>query len=84
MSTLFESYYDCLGHELSIGSPVLGFTSGMKIYGHVINFLRDKKGNDKFEVVPDIGYKSDKEVKLKKSYKISYRNICLIKIHKNK
>ena len=82
MSTLFENYYDCLGHELSIGSTVLGITSKYTIYGHVIGFDKDKKGDDKIIIIPDIGYRSKIEVKLKKTYKISWKNVCLIKVKK--
>ena len=82
MSTLFENYYDSIGHELSIGSTVLGITSGYRIYGHVIGFDKDKKGDDKIIIIPDIGYRSNKEIKLKKNYKISWKNVCLIKVRK--
>lgn len=82
MSTLFENYYDSLGHELAIGSTVLGMTSGYTIYGHVIRFEKDKKGEDKIVIIPDIGYRTNKEIKLKKTYKIGWKNVYLIKIKK--
>lgn len=82
MSTLFESYYDSLGHELVLGSTVLAKTSGYTIYGHVVNFNKDKKGEDKIVIIPDIGYRSNKEVKLKKDYKITWKNVYLIKVNK--
>jgi len=82
MSTLFENYYDSLGHELVLGSPVLAKTSGYLIYGHVIDFGKDKKGEDKIIIIPDIGYKSNEEIKLKKDYKINWKNVYLIKINK--
>ena len=82
MSTLFESYYDGLGHELVLGSTVMGMTSGYTIYGHVIGFDKDKKGEDKIIIIPDIGYRTNKEIKLKKTYKIGWKNVCLIKVGK--
>lgn len=82
MSTLFESYYDSLGHELHIGDPVMGKTCGYMIYGHITEFSRDKNGNEKYTIIPDIGYRSNKEVELKKHYKISWKNVFLVKVTK--
>ena len=82
MSTLFETYYDSLGHELVLGSTVMAVTCGYRIYGHVVDFDKDKKGEEKFVIVPDIGYKANKEIKLKKTYKISWKNVYLIKVKK--
>jgi len=82
MSTLFENYYDSLGHELVLGSTVLCLTSQCRIYGHVVGFNKDKKGDDKIVIIPDIGYRSNKEIKLKKSYKINWKNVYLIKVNK--
>ena len=82
MSTLFETYYDSLGHELVLGSTVMAITCGYRIYGHVIDFDKDKKGEEKFVIVPDIGYKANREVILKKKYKVSWKNVCLIKVRK--
>ena len=80
MSTLFESYYDNLGHEMQIGMTVLANTSGGRIYGHIIDMFHDNKGEGKFVVVPNVGsYNIDK---LKKSYKISWKNVYLIKVTK--
>ena len=82
MSTLFENYYDSLGHELVLGSTVLGLTNGCRIYGHVVGFDKDKKCEDKIVIIPDIGYSSNKEIKLKKTYKINWKNVYLIKVKK--
>lgn len=82
MSTLFEIYWDGLGHELVLGSLVLAKTSGYTIYGHVVDFNKDKKGEDKIVIIPDIGYHSNKEIKLKKNYKIIWKNVYLIKVNK--
>lgn len=80
MSTLFETFTDAFCHELHLGSPVIGKTSKGLIYGHVVNFLKDKKGNDKYEIIPDIGY--PKGIVPKKSYKINANNVFLITIRK--
>ena len=80
MSTLFENYYDSLGHIIYIGSTVMCNTSGFRIYGHVTEMNIDKNGNEKYTVIPDIGYKSNKEIKLKKTYKVSWKNTYLINV----
>ena len=83
MSTLFDSYYDNLGNEISLGSPVMIVTCGNFIYGHVINFGKNSKDEDTFEVIPNIGYKhlnKNKEIKLKKRYNISWKNTYLINV----
>jgi len=80
MSNLFETYYDSFGHELMLGSPVAAKTSKGFIYGHVINFNKDKNNNSRFEIVPDIGH--NKNVTLKKSFKIKDINVFLINIKK--
>jgi hypothetical protein len=82
MSTLFETYYDSLGHEIFNGSSVMAKTCGYLIYGHVVNFDIDKKGEEKFVIIPDIGYKANTEVILKKKYKVSWKNVYLINIKK--
>jgi len=84
MSTLFENYYDCLGHELHIGDTVGGNTCGYIIYGHIVELNRDKNGNEKYTIIPDIGYRANSEVKLKKQYKIGWKNVYLITVKKNK
>ena len=81
MSTLFESYYDSLGHEIFIGSPVMAKTTGYFIYGHVVEMSMDNKG-EKYVIIPDIGYRSNKEIVLKKKYKINWKNVFLIKVNK--
>ena len=80
MSTLFETYYDSLGHEMHIGDPVMGKTRGYFIYGHIINFRKDKNGNEKYIIVPDLGYRSNTPVELKKHYTIGWKNVLLVTI----
>lgn len=82
MSTLFESYYDSLGHEMHIGETVMGYTCGYYIYGHIVDMSMDKNGNEKYIIVPDIGYRSNKPVTLKKKYKIGWRNVYQITVKK--
>ena len=81
MSTLFDSYTDSFCHELHLGSPVMGKTSKGFIYGHVVNFLKDKKGGNKYEIVPDLGY--SKTITPKKSYKINENNVFLLTVKKS-
>ena len=76
MSTLFDNYYDCLGHEMQIGMTVEANTSGGIIYGHIVEMFRDNKGEDKFTIIPDIGYSNI--AKLRKSYKIGWKNVYQI------
>lgn len=80
MSTLFDSYYDSLGHELHIGEYVMGVTSGGKIYGTIVEINLDSKGNEKYTIIPNIG--SNNISNLKKKYKIGYKNVYLINAHK--
>lgn len=80
MSTLFESYYDGLGHEMQIGMTVMANTSGGRIYGHIIEMFHDNKGDDKFTIIPDIGYCNIN--KLRKTYKVNWKNVYLIKVIK--
>ena len=82
MSTLFETYYDSLGHEIFNGSPVLAKTSGIIIYGHIVDMTMDAKG-EKYTIIPDIGYRSNAKVVLKKKYKVNWKNVFLIKVNKN-
>lgn len=82
MSTLFESYYDSLGHEMHIGETVIGYTCSYYIYGHIVDMSMDKNGNEKYTIIPDIGYRSNKPVTLKKKYKISCHNVYQIVIRK--
>ncbi len=84
MSTLFESYYDCLGHELTYGSTV-GFNKGHHIiYGTVTDIIPDEKIGYKFIVIPNIGWRGPSEPKLQKSYKVSHNKIFEIICHKSK
>ena len=84
MSTLFDSYYDCLGHELTYGSPV-GFRKGSHfIYGIVSDIVSDSKHGYKFIVTPSIGWKGSNKPKLQNKYKVSNNKIFLVNIiHKN-
>ena len=82
MSTLFENYYDSLGHEMHIGETVMGCTTGGRIYGHIIDMCMDAKGNEKYTIVPDIGCTNNLLPKLKKQYKITWRNVYLITVKK--
>ena len=84
MSTLFDSYYDNLGHEMHIGDTVMGETCGYLIYGHIINILLDKNSEEKYVIIPDIGYKSNKTINLKKKYKKKKKKVSLIKITRKK
>jgi len=83
MSTLFETYYDDLGHELHIGDIVFFRTKGHLIFGNLVNFDSDKKGNIKYVVTPNPKYKELGNSDLKNSYKVSERNIYLATIKKN-
>ncbi len=82
MSTLFENYYDSLGHEMHIGETVMGCTTGGRIYGHIVDMCVDSKGNEKYTIVPDIGCTTNLLPKLKKQYKITWRNVYLITVKK--
>lgn len=82
MSTLFENYYDSLGHEMHIGMTVMAHTSGGYIYGHIVNMVKDTKGNEKYTIVPDLGYSENLKDKLRKQYKINWRNVYQIEIKK--
>ncbi len=82
MSTLFDNYYDCLGHELTYGSAV-GFTKGNHfIYGIVTDIVSDSKSGYKYIVIPSIGWKGPNEPKLQKRYVVSINRIFKINITK--
>lgn len=82
MSTLFESYYDCLGHELTYGSTV-GFRKGSHfIYGIVSDIVSDPKHGYKFIVIPSIGWKGPNEPKLQNKYVVSNARIFKINVIK--
>lgn len=83
MSTLFDTYYDSIGHELHIGDPVFIRTGGRVIFGSLVKFDSDKKGNIKYNVVPSARYKAVGIDDLRRSYKVSEINIFLAVI-KNK
>ena len=82
MSTLFETYYDSFGHEMHIGDPVFIKVKGSLIFGSVAKFDFDKKGNVKYIVIPSAKYKGAGIDDLKRSYKVSDRNIFLAVIKK--
>jgi len=82
MGTLFDKFYDSLGHEMQIGMTVMACTMGGHIYGHIVDLTKDKNENDKFVIVPDIGCTNNLVGKLKKRYKINWRNVYLIKVTK--
>ena len=82
MSTLFETFYDSFCHELHLGNPVFIKVKGQFIFGTVVNFDYDKSGNQKFIVVPSPKYKGAGIDDLKRSYKVSDKNIFLAIIKK--
>ena len=82
MSTLFETYYDSVGHEMHIGDPVFIKVKGHFIFGSVANFYFDKNGNIKYVVTPSTKYLAVGIDDLKRSYKVSDRNIFLATIKK--
>ena len=84
MSTLFETFYDSLMHEMHINEMIMGCTSGGIIYGHIIDMYKDNKGNDKFVIAPDIGYSNNLANKLKKRYTINWNNVYQIRIKRPK
>ena len=80
MSTLFDSYYDCLGHELTYGSKV-GFRKGNRfIYGTVVDIVSDAKSGYKFIVAPTIGYTGKEPIKLQAKYKVGNNRVFLINV----
>ena len=80
MSTLFDTYYDTFGHELTIGSPVGFRRKDHFIYGTVTEIVVDTKNEYKFVVIPNIGWRGPDAPKLQNSYKISHKNIFLITV----
>ena len=82
MSTLFETYYDSFGHELHLGDIVAFRTGGNILYGSIVKFSYDKKGNVKYNVVPSAKY-LEHGIELRHNYNVSERNIFLAKL-KNK
>ena len=82
MSTLFETFYDSFCHELHLGDPVFIKVKGHFIFGTVVKFDYDKSGNQKFTVVPSAKYKGAGINDLKRSYKVSDKNIFLAVIKK--
>ncbi len=82
MSTLFDTFYDSFCHELHLGDPVFIKVKGQFIFGTVVKFDYDKSGNQKFVVVPSVKYKEHGIDDLKRSYRVSDRNIFLAVIKK--
>ena len=82
MTTLFENFYDSLGHEMHIGETVMAVTCGYRIYGHIIDITLDKKNQEKYVIVPDVGCTKGKESSLKKQYKIGWRNVYKVNTKK--
>ena len=82
MSTLFDTYYDALGHEMHIGDPVFIKVKGHFIFGSVAKFDFDKSGNIKYVVIPSAKYLAVGIDDLKRSYKVSDKNIFLATIKK--
>ena len=83
MSTLFNSYYDSLGNELTYGSPVCFRSSGYFIYGIISEIIPDAKSEYKYVVVPTIGYKGPGKIELKKKYKVNHNRVFLLNINKH-
>ena len=81
MSTLFENFYDGFGHVMQIGMTVMACTTGGHIYGHIVDIVLDKN-NAKYVIVPDIGCSNNLLNKLKKKYKINWKNVYLITVRK--
>jgi len=80
MSTLFENFYDSFCHELHFGDPVFIVVKGHLIFGTLVKFDYDKSGNQKFTVVPSVKYKGAGIDDLKRSYKVSDKNVFLASI----
>lgn len=81
-STLFENYYDGLGHILYIGSTVKCNTSGHFIFGTVVDIIPKSDNKTMYKVIPNIGCSNALLPKLKKYYIISDKNIFLITVKK--
>ena len=85
MSTLFDSYYDALGHELHIGDSVMFKVSDKYLIGSIAKFGANKNGALRYTVVPSPIYKTSPDFDfLKRSYNVSDRNVFLVYIHKKK
>ena len=82
MSTLFETYYDALGHEMHIGDLVFIKVKGHFIVGSISKFDFDKNGNIKYVVTPSALYKANGIDDMRRTYKVSDRNIFLAVIKK--
>lgn len=81
MSTLFDTYYDSFGHELRLGDIVLIRSCGQLIWGTLVKFDRNKKGDIRYNVIPSAKYLAN-GIQLKRNYKVSEFNIFLGNIKK--
>ena len=81
MSTLFDTYYDSFGHELQLGSPVFFKCAGKVIFGTLVKFTRNKKGELRYNVIPSVKY-LEQGIELNRSYNVSEKNIFLAIIKK--
>lgn len=75
-----NKYFDSFCHELHIGSPVMCLVCDYRIFGHIIDMSKDNKGNEKYVVVLDIGYKSSHEIRLKRKYTVNWKRTFLINL----
>ena len=48
MTTTKDVFYDSFCHEMHIGMTVMAHTSGGYIYGHIVDMVKDTKGNEKY------------------------------------
>jgi len=81
MSTLFDTYYDSFGHELQIGSPVFFRCAGQILFGTLVKFGRNKKGELRYNIVPSVKYKEN-GIELRRNYNVSDKNVFLAIIKK--
>lgn len=82
MSTLFENFYDSLGHEMHVGETVMAETCGYFIYGHIKEMKKNSKGEDCYVITPDIGWRSNKPVTLKRQYTVNWIHVFQITVTK--
>ena len=81
MSTLFDTYYDGLGHELQMGSPVFFRCAGKLLFGTLVKFGRNKNGELRYNIVPSVKYKEN-GIELRRNYNVSDKNVFLAIIKK--
>ena len=68
--------------ELQIGSPVFFRCAGQILFGTLVKFGRNKKGELRYNIVPSVKYKEN-GIELRRNYNISDKNVFLTKF-KNK